>query len=732
MNRALLNPFEAADLPRGIEEVLEQDSGTCMRFNRHGNLLAVGTRSGQVILWDFDTLSIACVLAESKGASHEVTSLSFPAPRNGSMVLVSFANGLVRLYDTLSRSVASEIQFDVPITQALAHPKRPAVAIVVPRNSHPLVLHMRRGVYEARAQQFNCVHDPKQLIYFLASPQQRDVLGESVPLQMPQRPKNAFGNHIMATVPNKEDFVMSTVLCTPEEFEEGVSKENSGTRRKSPFCVAFTRSAEFILRGGQTGLIRTFKLEQNSASNRTYFSPVCTSVVVVPGKSPIRSIQLTFKGNNVLVNSLDRSMRLFFLDQILEPPTKDRHHPPVMHLNTTFAEHVNKVQCQSACFSRDGDFVLGGMDGTDHRIHVWRAVDGFLDLTLEGPRERIVEILWHPVRPVFTSLSASGSVYVWMKNFTENWSAFAAEFNELEANEEYVEAEDEFDLKDPEDEEKRVEQREKEEAKDVNIDVCDQLGWFSSDSDEGDTYFYVPAVPAPDSDKKYDLLSDRILAEKGRESGRDEFMDLEVSKSSGAGEAAQVRDIRRKRKPGDGPTALKPSKPKRLRSSGRKRSSEMNGDRNDKKSTCDVASNRNSEIVIEEASGGDSSAPLVVTNHESTADVESNQDSRVEDIPNSVNQVEVETNEENNVTVITNDENTMDMVTNDERTGDVLTCDDNAVEIVPASNAVQTVTNDENTGEVSSWDNTLEVTAGSERDTVLVDTEQNEELRIER
>lgn len=158
------------------------------------------------------------------------------------------------------------------------------------------------------------------------------------------------------------------------------------------------------------------------------------------------------------------------------------------------------------CFSNNSDYVVGGMyfcnvlsflslgflldlfychcqqmrlliyaasaKEADHHIYIWERQTGNLVKMLEGPKESILGLAWHPLRPVIASVSSYGVVYLWSVTYTvtyfwycflvlflssflffslllltakENWSAFAPDFKELEENVEYIEREDEFD-----------------------------------------------------------------------------------------------------------------------------------------------------------------------------------------------------------------------------------------------------------------------------------------------
>lgn len=589
MNRALLNPFASSDLPKGIEETLTNEHATCATFNRHGNILAVGTCVTKLVLWDFDARAIAATLqppetAVPRGVYVIITAVAFPAPRNGSAVLAVYHPDTVRLFDTLSQRMVTQVTFEgIKIVDVVSHPKETGIAVIVPERGHPLLLYMRRGVYRVAKDVWKEVRDATVVLEAPACEDQMGCEGERR-YQLPKRADDAFGNRIFAKVPKGGDALRFSVLCTKDEFlaEDGPSVE-LGSRKKSSFCVAFTRAGDRVLRAGPTGIIRAFALvfegregksqqvlgdrgesqgisanddepssvrhdaetplgSSNNAKtdkcvNRDTRAPGCRrgeeqvpyeqcqiprviheSAVSVQGKSSVRAIVLSRKEQNVLVNSYDRCMRLFKLDQILKPNRsesisrgKDNDYV-VIEPRAMFTEIVNKNQCTCACFSSDGEYVVGGMEGAEHRIHIWRAIDANLELTLEGGREGVKQVAWHPSRRVVMSVGqGTGNVYIWAKNMTENWSAFANEFSELEENEEYVEAEDEFDLKDAEDKEALLRAREEAEAGFVDVDTCNQQRWFSSDSETEDSYFYIPAVPEADEDNNLQSLSEVLI-----------------------------------------------------------------------------------------------------------------------------------------------------------------------------------------------------------------------------
>ena len=64
---------------------------------------------------------------------------------------------------------------------------------------------------------------------------------------------------------------------------------------------------------------------------------------------------------------------------------------------------------------------------------------------LEGPKNGLKCVVWHPLEPILVSISSQSDLYFWSVTNTQNYSAFAPDFTELQDNIEYIEREDEFD-----------------------------------------------------------------------------------------------------------------------------------------------------------------------------------------------------------------------------------------------------------------------------------------------
>jgi len=115
---------------------------------------------------------------------------------------------------------------------------------------------------------------------------------------------------------------------------------------------------------------------------------------------------------------------------------------------------------------------------------------------LDGPKEALFDLQWHPSRSLIASCASQGNVFIWATNYTyfQNWSAYAPDFAELEENVEYIEKEDEFDVIDEGERLKKKRRAAEENDKLVDIITVDKL----SESDEEDDLFFLPTVPDPD------------------------------------------------------------------------------------------------------------------------------------------------------------------------------------------------------------------------------------------
>ena len=70
---------------------------------------------------------------------------------------------------------------------------------------------------------------------------------------------------------------------------------------------------------------------------------------------------------------------------------------------------------KKCCFSGDGEYVCAG-SARQHDLYIWERSVGTLVKILQGTKgELLLDVVWHPVRPIVTSISA-GVVSVWAQN----------------------------------------------------------------------------------------------------------------------------------------------------------------------------------------------------------------------------------------------------------------------------------------------------------------------------
>lgn len=370
--------------------------------------ISAGCTHGACVIWDFDTRGVAKELLDPE-CTAPITSVSWS--KCGHRLLAAAANKMLYLWDVAAGVKIGSFALDQTALHARLHPGRhhPWVCLACPISSAPVLVDL-----------------------------------ESATMQ-----------------------VLPVDACPPADPEPGQSAQPPKSSGKitesglySPSAASFNKKGDLIYVGNAKGEV----LVVDSTSRQV----VCH--VQVPGGASIRQVVFSRNGQYMLTNSSDRIIRVFEnllpaacnLEEWLRNSSTSTgtegtpDDPKVrgslcLQLSKEFQETVNRVHWKSACFNCDSECVVGASaNKAEHKIHIWNRKFGQLARILECPKEGLADLTWHPTRPIVASVTTAGVVYLWAKDYTENWSAFAPDFKELEENEEYMEREDEFDILPPE------------------------------------------------------------------------------------------------------------------------------------------------------------------------------------------------------------------------------------------------------------------------------------------
>ncbi|GMS97646.1 hypothetical protein PENTCL1PPCAC_19821, partial [Pristionchus entomophagus] len=236
-------------------------------------------------------------------------------------------------------------------------------------------------------------------------------------------------------------------------------------------CVVYDRRGDYVLAGTAEGRIIVYDVQTQD---------VIAIVRQERDTLLVKSITVPRRGCYIVINSTDRVIRRYDLDEIIKGGPFDLMMEPMQKL----VDSVNKAMWKSMCCSWDGDYICSVSTNT-YELYIWEIATGSLIRILRGNKTQGIQVMdaqWHPARAVIVSV-CDGVPIVWTKAPLDAWTAFAPDFTELEENGKHVEREGEFDDgdEDASDEERNGDEDEEEEIDVVNLDAADLGG--SSDEE---------------------------------------------------------------------------------------------------------------------------------------------------------------------------------------------------------------------------------------------------------
>eukprot|EP00884_Botryococcus_braunii_P022577 jgi/Botrbrau1/9002/Bobra.0148s0105.1 len=489
MNRRLQDPFLSTVLPDKIDDTLEDGSVTCVDFNRLGNFLAAGCSDGTILIYDFDTRGV-----HQKFKLHSTSVACVSWARSGCLLASATALGEISVWDVakgvphLSAKLEGRIN-RVSLSRHAGLPGRKGFLLISFSNATPMLIDL-----DTKAR-------------------------EGVPTFVLEEGK-----------PNRMGPNLNTASDAIAVYD----------KRGRYIFMAQSRGSIAILNANSLRFYEVFKLA---------------------GVTRITGLTVDRKGRFITAICQDRTVRVLEVLGTENDPTYGQSEIRAMVVNSAKAAKggslirpdqpmlaqiqecsipVDKLPWNCAILTHDTEYVLASPSSKEeHKIWVWPKASFQPARQLSGEvKEGVAFMAAHPYNNSIITVGAStGHIHVWQHLFHEDWSAFAPGFKKLEQNEEYDEAEDEFDINSNHDDEQGAGEMLPEEDSDVDIVTNEDIRLFSSDDEDDQIGLHrLPAEIVPDPLEAQELANGHVNGDKEQEDEEEDVedeVDKEPPSSSG-------------------------------------------------------------------------------------------------------------------------------------------------------------------------------------------------------
>lgn len=400
MNLSLQDPFAVAkEYPETLTHTLQDGHSVVIQFNHKGDYLASGLSDGSIIIYDLTSNGGIVAHLEQGGHTRPVSSISWS--KCGQYLLSSSQDWWCNLWD-LNRvnrghggeldedPVIRRVKFDGPIWLAMLHPNDPFLFTASLYEDSPVFVDMTDNE-DIKVHKLN-----------------------TLPLPLQQQEKEG------------------------EQADDDSDTEKASRKKKKEKHMTLVTT--FTPGDGSYVFTGTSKGWLNIISTSTL--QMVHSIKIA--NANIKNLIVSPNGRKLAINSSDRIIRQISLPDMINVTDPHQWDFDIEH---KYQDVVNRLQWNLVAFNHNAEFLIASTFGQSSQdLYMWETSLGSLIKILEGSNEELIDVKWNYPRCTVGSTGLdSGSIYLWLVQFPQKWSALAPDFVEIEENIDYQEKEDEFD-----------------------------------------------------------------------------------------------------------------------------------------------------------------------------------------------------------------------------------------------------------------------------------------------